>query len=156
MKRNVSRLAYFAFTMTLVLGLSNPSFARDKNLLVLDVVADGSELDIVSSPTFMDQGPFYIPGTIYAAGTEDVIGEFHCWGFFIQRGALTVVSQEYDLFDRGKIQVQGIEDEGPRAVTGGTGDFRSVRGEMTGADLSEFPEFTVTFKLEGARRHKGR
>ena len=52
MKRNVSSLAYFAFAMTLVLGLSNPSFAGNRNLLVLDVVADVSALDIVPSPTF--------------------------------------------------------------------------------------------------------
>jgi hypothetical protein len=81
-----------------------------------------------------------------------VIGEFHCWGFFIQGGALAVVAQEFHLFGRGKIQVQGVEDEGPRAVTGGTGDFLNVRGEMTGADLSNFPDFRVTFRLLGARR----
>ncbi len=40
-----------------------------------------------------------------------------------------------------------VEADGPRAVTGGTGEFRNVRGEMTGADLSNFPNFTVTFKL---------
>ena len=65
------------------------------------------------------------------------------------------MSQEYNLFDRGKIQVQGIEDEGPRAVTGGTGDFSNVRGEATGFDLSEFGdtgEFIATFKLKGAKK----
>ena len=51
----------------------------------------------------------------------------------------------------GKIQTQGVQDEGPRAVVGGTGEFRNVRGEATGADLSEFPFFTITFKLIGAR-----
>ncbi len=66
-----------------------------------------------------------------------------------------VVSQEYDLDGRGKIQVQGVEDEGPRAVTGGTGDFRNVRGEATGFDLSDLlagGEFIATFKLTGAKK----
>ena len=137
--------------LALVFWQSNSSFVEGTNLLKLDVLADVGALDIVDSPTFAGQGPFYIPGTIFAPGTDDVIGEFHCWGFFIQDGNLTVVSQEYDLFDRGKIQVQGIEDEGPRAVTGGTEEFRNIRGEMTGADLSAFPEFTVTFKLTGSK-----
>ena len=78
------------------------------------------------------------------------MGSFHCWGFFFEpEGAIGVVSQEYSLNDRGKIQVQGVEDEGPRAVTGGTGDFRNTRGQMTGADLASFPDFTVTFDLIG-------
>ncbi len=73
-------------------------------------------------------------------------------GFFYDGGASGVVCQEYDLTDRGKIQVQGVEDDGPRAVTGGTGEFINVRGEMTGSNLSTaFPNFTVTFRLIGAR-----
>ncbi len=65
------------------------------------------------------------------------------------------MSQEFDIDGRGKIQVQGVEDGGPRAVVGGTGDFRNVRGEATGFDLSEFlapdfnGEFIGTFNLEG-------
>ncbi len=61
------------------------------------------------------------------------------------------MSQEFNLDGRGKIQVQGVEDGGPRAVTGGTGDFRDVRGEATGFDFSNFlsdGEFTGTFELE--------
>jgi hypothetical protein len=118
--------------------------------LNLRVLADPTLLDLISSPVDPNQGPFYIPGEIFDMGTGDSIGIFHCWGFFAAGGAIGVVSQEYDLTGRGKIQVQGVEDEGPRAVTGGTGDYRNVRGEMTGADLSNFPDFTVTFNLIGA------
>ena len=125
------------------------SAARGGNSVDLRVIADPSQLDLIPSPTFPGQGPFYIPGTIYAPGTLNQLGIFHCWGFFYNGGALGVVSQEYDLAGRGKIQVQGVEDGGPRAVTGGTGDFRNVRGEMTGADLSAFPDFTVNFQLIG-------
>lgn len=120
-------------------------------LLVLNVVADPGLLDLVPTP---NGGPFYIPGEIFDPDTNDKVGDFHCWGFFFNGGALGVVSQEFDLFDLGKIQVQGVEDEGPRAVTGGTGNFRNVRGEMTGADLSNFPDFTVYFKLLGAGRRR--
>jgi hypothetical protein len=81
------------------------------------------------------------------------IGEFHCWGWDIRGTGLAVVSQEYGLDGRGKIQVQGVEDEGPRAVTGGTGEFRNVRGQATKFDFSEFMDtgrFVATFKLVAA------
>ncbi len=101
---------------------------------------------------------FYVGGDICADptlfATCDVIGTFHCWGWLIGPNRLVaVVSQEYAINGRGKIQVQGIEDAGPRAVTGGTGDFRNVRGEATGFDLTDLfvgGEFIVTFKLIGA------
>ena len=147
--RLLSRWACLA-ALTLVLGFALPSRAAQGGQLNLHVVANLGLLDIIASP-MGGQGPFYIPGTIFAPGTSTVIGTFHCWGFFIQGGAVAVVSQEYELFGRGKIQVQGIEDEGPRAVTGGTGEFNNVRGEMTGADLGSFPMFDVTFKLLGAK-----
>ena len=86
------------------------------------------------------------------------IGRFLCWGW--TAGSLTVpfaapVSQEFNFFDRGKIQVQGDEDDGPRAVVGGTGDFRNVGGQATGFDFSEFGdpsfngEFIAFFELTG-------
>ncbi len=150
MKRSLVASICFVSVLVLAFWASNPSAVEGRNLLLLDVVADVGQLDVIPSPSFAGQGPFYVPGTIFASGTDEVVGEFHCWGFFIQGGAIGVVSQEFDLFGRGKIQVQGIEDEGPRAVTGGTGDFRNVRGEMTGADLSNFPAFTVAFQLLGA------
>ena len=111
------------------------------------VKADTSLFDLVDSA---NGGPFYVPGTIYTPDGGKVLGKFHCWGFFYDAGVNAVVSQEYDLAGRGKVMVQGVEDEGPRAVTGGTGAFRNVRGEMTGADLSAFPNFTVSFSLIAA------
>ncbi len=104
---------------------------------------------------------FYVSGYICKELTLGAdctpIGKFHCWGWLVGPDqALTLVSQEFHLFDRGKIQVQGVEDDGPRAVVGGTGDFRNVRGEATGFDFSVFGttgEFIATFKLEGAE-HK--
>ena len=101
---------------------------------------------------------FYVRGNIcqelVPVGTCNSIGTFHCWGWLFDASdaaSSAVVAQEFNLDGRGKIQVQGVEDGGPRAVTGGTGDFRNVRGEATEFDFSNFlsdGEFTGTFKLE--------
>ena len=99
--------------------------------------------DICKEKTLLDRGTG-MPTTCTP------IGEFHCWGWDIRGTGLAVVSQEYGLDGRGKIQVQGVEDEGPRAVTGGTGEFRNVRGQATKFDFSEFMDtgrFVATFKL---------
>ena len=116
----------------------------------------------IGGATALGGAAFYVGGDICEEpdlGDDCTpIGKFHCWGWLIGPDqAVGPVSQEYNLFDRGKIQVQGLEDEGPRAVVGGTGDFRNVRGEATGFDLSEFGdsgEFIATFKLIGAKRNK--
>jgi len=60
------------------------------------------------------------------------------------------VNQEYDFTGRGEIILTGVEDEGPRAITGGDGQFRNARGEAVGIDLSNFPVFPVIFDLIGA------
>ena len=149
-----TQLTLIGLVLAMVFGLASPAYG---GTLVLDVEADTDAFDAAfadaSAFTTGTGCQFYIPGEIFEAGTTNSIGTFHCWGWDVLcDGATTVVvSQEYDLDNRGKIQVQGIEDEGPRAVTGGTGEFRNVRGEMTGADLSGFPDFTVTFKLIGAK-----
>lgn len=143
-----TQLALIGLVLTMVFGLTSPVYA---GTLVLDVEADQGAFDAAFGD--VDGGcAFYIPGVIFEAGTTNSIGTFHCWGWDVTcDGSSVVVSQEFNLDNRGKIQVQGVEDEGSRAVTGGTGEFRNVRGEMTGADLSGFPDFTVTFKLIGAK-----
>ncbi len=105
--------------------------------------------------------PFYISGDICketkltgAPSSCTPIGVFHCWGWDDGKG-LAVVAQEYNIWGKGKIQVQGVEDEGPRAVTGGTGKYREVRGEATEFDLSEFfvtGRFTGNFKLKKVKK----
>ncbi len=151
----------FAFMVGLVLlgGSAVAEAGEKKGKLVLRVATDGATLD-APAPAPGGGAAFYISGVICADPNLfadcDPIGTFHCWGWLIGPGqAVAVVAQEYDLDGRGKIQVQGVEDEGPRAVTGGTGDFRNVRGEATGFDLSEFlngnGEFIATFKLKGAK-----
>ena len=127
--------------------------------LVLRVDTNGLTTFDAHAPASGGGAAFYVSGDICADTTLfedcDPIGTFHCWGWLIGPNRLgAVVTQEYAIDGRGKIQVQGIEDEGPRAVTGGTGDFRNVRGEATGFDLSDLfagGEFIATFKLIGAK-----
>ncbi len=101
--------------------------------LNLEVAVDGSSFTIIETEPGSGIGPFYIEGDIYPEGTLDedcdpgkveAIGIFRCWGWLPQ----AVVSQEYEIFGRGKIQTQGLEIE-RRAVVGGTDDFKGVRGE---------------------------
>ena len=129
------------------LAAAGPSLAHEKGLLILDVVPNFGDFSMVPDPGDPSQGPFYVSGTIFADGTSMEIGEFHCWGYFAQGGSIVVVSQEFNLDGRGKIQTQGIENDGLRAVVGGTGDFRNVRGEAN----VEFTAsgFTASFRLIG-------
>ena len=144
------RSLFVAVLLAISLTAAGPSYANGGKLLILDVVPNGGDFSMVSDPDDASQGPFYVSGTVFAHGSNVAIGEFHCWGYFAQGGAVVVVSQEFNLNGRGKIQLQGIEDDGPRAVVGGTGDFRNVRGE---AEV-EFTAtgFTAAFRLIGARR----
>ena len=83
---------------------------------------------------------------------EGVIGEFLCWGWAINLiKDATYVSQQYTIFGRGTIQVQGQEigGDGSIAVVGGTGDFNNVRGEgVFGVGVFE-PGFSISFDLKG-------
>jgi hypothetical protein len=144
------RSLLIAVLLAISLAAAGPSQAHEKGQLILDVVPNGADFSMVPDPVDPNQGPFYVSGTIFAHGSDVAIGEFHCWGYFAQGGSVAVVSQEFNLDGRGKIQVQGVEDDGPRAVVGGTGDFRNVRGEAQ----VEFTAsgFTAAFKLKGAKR----
>lgn len=145
------RWAFVVIAVALVFASWNPAVAgkppkppKGEEKLAVNVLVDFSTFDLVPSD---NGGPFYVGGTILDPGTGEEIGLFHCWGFFFQGGDLGVVTQEFDFTGRGKIILAGIEDEGPRAIVGGTGDFKEVRGEATGIDFSGLPLFTVTFNL---------
>lgn len=144
----ISAWARLAAVLAALVVLAGPAVAGSGNVLVLNVVAAGGAGNVVPSPA-SGPGPFYIPGDIFDPGTGDLIGKFHFSGFFINGGAQTSIDQEFDLFDRGKIQVAGIEGKGPRAITGGTGEFDNARGAVTGASLSSYPNFSVTVRLLG-------
>jgi hypothetical protein len=142
--------ALFALVVAMALVSSNAALASSELKVIVE--ADVNSLDVV--PTTAG-GPFYIGGVLKDPDTGEQIGIFHCWGYFFQEG-LGVVNQEYDFTGRGKIILTGVEDEGPRAITGGTGDFRNARGQATGIDLSNFPVFPVNFDLVGAGARTGR
>ena len=142
-----SHLLVLAVALGLVFGLASwSSSSGDDDEFTLFIQADTGQFDMIETSPM--NGPFFVPGDIVDPTTMAVIGKFRCWGWFFDGGASAVVSQEYELFGCGKIQTQGVEDEGPRAVTGGTGDFSEVSGEITSAFLGGFPNFTVTFELE--------
>jgi hypothetical protein len=152
----------FVIVLSLAL-LGGVAVTKAGGELVLRVDTDGFANFDATAPGFNGGFAFYVNGDICKEPDllDDctAIGEFQCWGWDVfGDGSFAVVSQEFNLFGRGKIQVQGVEDAGPRAVTGGTGDFRNVRGEATGFDFSQFGsgpgEFIATFKLIGAKKSK--
>lgn len=100
--------------------------------MMVDVLVDASTFTGPGLP-FHVQGPIYPAGTFEAEGcmpTVDPIGVYHCWGHAPAVGGPGLVSQEFDFFGLGKIQVQGKEGPGSNiAVVGGTGQFRNARGE---------------------------
>jgi hypothetical protein len=143
----------------MVLGLTLLGGFAVAETLVLRVDTDGFADFDATAPTVVGGSAFYVSGDICAELTLldpcTPIGKFHCWGWLVGPDqTLGLVSQEFDLFERGKIQVQGVEDEGRRAVIGGTRNFRRVRGQVKGFDFSEFGtgagEFIATFKLSGS------
>ena len=138
--------------LTVSLAAAGPSYAHGQNFS-LDVEPDFTNTFSMVEDEMTGNGPFYVSGPIFAPGTTTVIGKFLCWGYFGEAGAVVVVSQEFDLFERGKIQTQGVEDGGPRAVVGGTGDFANVRGQATRVDFDN-GNFTIRFSLTGSKHGK--
>ena len=120
------------------------------NVLTVSLVVDGGSFDLVPSPG--GGGPFYIGGTLFDADTQEELGEFQCWGWFFT-AERRMVTQEYNLGDRGTIILVGEELLNPLAIVGGTGDFKNARGEMN----IEFTEagILVHFTLIGAGAGNG-
>jgi len=119
--------------------------------LVLRVEVNNN-FDITPSPG--GGGAFYVGGDIFNEGESTAngdtpIGRFDCWGWITAAGPGFVL-QEWNLFGVGKLQLQGAEDDGPRAINGGTGQFRNVRGEGTGFEFFGDGSFQGTFNLIGA------
>ncbi len=111
--------------------------------LILTVDVDEKSFDAVEALGEGGGVAFNIVGDIEGGGS------FRCWGW-IDAGGLGSVSQVYIIPDRGTIMTQGIEG-GLLAVTGGTGDFRNLRGEGDQAFTDNGFDFVITFKFQGAR-----
>jgi len=160
MKSKTTLLALATLALILMVGIPTAQaqfseLAKHREL-VLRVEVDFSTFDLTPSPG--GGGAFYVGGEIFNRGEssadgDEAIGRFDCWGWQVDAVLGPVfVLQEWNLFGVGKIQVQGAEDEGPRAVTGGTGRFNNARGEATGFDFSNLgvdASFVGRFKLKG-------
>ncbi|MEE8491935.1 MAG: hypothetical protein V3S60_09845 [Acidimicrobiia bacterium] len=134
-------------------GLTGTAEAKGGKWIVLDIDTDGFA-DFESTGAGL--GAFYVSGEIMARGTmAPVIGSFHCWGYLRAADGLGVVNQEFDLNGRGKILIAGVESDAPRAVTGGTGNFRNARGQgnpdVELFDFNNSGKFRIAFNLTGAK-----
>lgn len=154
----------FPFFLIMLLSQGCDDEGRAQQVLTLEVAPDLSTFDTVREVAPGDvtpTGPFYIEGLIFPTGTLNPdgtvppgatpIGTFRCWGWIFDGSTfppVAVVSQEFKIDGQGDIQVQGLEGD-RRAVTGGTGDFKNVRGEGNFELLNPTVNlsFRVTFSL---------
>ncbi len=148
MKRRASVLAVMAslaaiVALSLAIGVTGASAGGGGGKLTLPVNVD--EASFVG-PGLGVQGPFHVEGAIDG---ED--RAFQCWGWILEDGATTSVSQVYNIAGRGSIMTLGQEGS-LLAVVGGTGDFSNARGQalqvFTGVDL----DFTLELSLSGTRK----
>ncbi|TDI31363.1 MAG: hypothetical protein E2P03_08030 [Acidobacteria bacterium] len=124
------RLILLAVAMVLIVGTGDLAYsAKPSNDNVLTVVLEaggGGSFDFIASDT--GGGPFYIGGTLFDLETEAELGDFQCWGWFFT-ASRRMVTQEYNLGERGTILLAGEEIPNPFGIIGGTGDFKNVRGQ---------------------------
>ncbi len=119
---------------------------------------------------FVTQGYIYEDGTLDggAEGTradgspafpDKVIGRWTCDGYFVGDGARTktgamVITRQVFEFENGDILInQGAEladigVEAPRAITGGTGSFANITGEMSQVLLGMTDGYGVRLSVE--------
>jgi len=152
MNKRWSRLVMMASVAAIVaLGLNvrvtegDPGKGK-KGTLDLFVNVDEASFDFVGLP---ENGFGARPGPFNIVGEFDG-GTFRCWGW-IDTNFAGSVSQVFDFPGRGSIMTQGIEG-GFLAVTGGTGDFRNVRGEALQTFTDNSFDFTIEFDLKGAKK----
>ncbi len=141
-----SRWIALVCAIALVVGAGTPAFSakpNDTNVLTVLLVADGPSFDQVAA-SVPGTGPFYIGGDLFDPDTNAALGEFQCWGWFFTP-ARRMVTQEYNIGDRGTILLAGEEAVNPLAIIGGTGDFRNVRGatEFEGTPEGVLVHFTL-------------
>ena len=133
-KKQLSLLGVVATLALLFAGVA------DAGTTTLSVDVDEGSFDFV--PAMFGGISFNVVGTIAGGGT------FRCWGW-IDTNDFGSVSQVYTFPGRGSIMTQGIEG-GLLAVTGGTGDFRNVRGDGLQVFTGTGFDFTIEFDLSGA------
>ena len=125
-----------------------------KRDLTVEVFVDFNTFDLRDGGA--GTGPFYVGGRIVNPKNGQELGEFHCWGWFLESNR-DMVNQEYNLAKHGKIILTGEEDGGLRAIVGGTQDFRNARGDakFDNSNLGVDGSFLATFRFtddKGFRR----
>ncbi|WP_299886668.1 hypothetical protein [uncultured Ruegeria sp.] len=141
-------LSRFIFAAAPVFDDGMPAFGNafvTQGYIYEDGTLDGGEEGTLSdgSPAFPDQ----------------VIGRWTCDGYFVGDGARTtsgamVITRQVFEFDNGDILInQGAEladigVEAPRAITGGTGSFANINGEMTQVLLGMSDGYGVRLSVE--------
>ena len=144
------RLILLAVAMVLIVGAGDLAYSAKPskdNVLTVLLVPDNGTLDLIESVTGSSRGPFYIGGTLFDLETGAELGDFQCWGWFFT-ASRRMVTQEYNLGERGTILVAGEEILNPLAITGGTGDFKNVRGQAEFEFVDD--QLLVHFDLIGA------
>ena len=138
--------AIVALGLTVSVTEGDPGKSK-KGKLNLFVDVDEGSFDFVGLP---ENGFGERPGPFNIVGDFDDGGTFRCWGW-IDEDFAGSVSQVFNFPGRGSIMTQGIEG-GFLAVTGGTGDFRNVRGEALQTFTGDGFDFTIEFDLKGAKK----
>ena len=139
MNRVKKQLSLLGVVATLALVFAGVAEADDDDELTLFVAVNLATDDtVIAAP--LGGVSFNIEGTFAGGGT------FRCWGW-INPAGFGSVSQVYNIPGRGAIMTQGIEG-GLLAVTGGTGDFRNVRGEALQTFTGPGFDFTIEFDLD--------
>ncbi len=123
-----------AMVLIVIAGHQTYGARPDGNVLTVLLVPDGSTFDLRAND--FGEGPFYIGGTLFDADTGAELGAFQCWGWFFT-ASRRMVTQEYNLGDRGTIILAGEEIENTLALVGGTGDFRNARGQVEFESVAE-------------------
>ncbi|KMW59679.1 hypothetical protein AIOL_004661 [Candidatus Rhodobacter oscarellae] len=172
LKSTLTTLALFATTNMAAANGAPMSFdvAEDLSLFIFasePVFEDGMP---AFGNAFVTQGYIYEDGTLDggAEGTladgspaypDKVIGRWTCDGFFVGDGARTttgamVITRQVFEFENGDILInQGAEladigVEAPRAITGGTGSFANITGEMSQVLLGMTDGFGVRLSID--------
>lgn len=129
------------------------SFSVVPDITTLDFTRDIAPGDTFATGPFYIEGPIYLPSDVDATGnpgTATPIGTFRSTGWITDGLTGHGLSNQSFEFPSGSLEVVGAD--GPlRAVAGGTGQFRNVRGQGTYEDINtDNLSFHIVFKLLGA------
>jgi hypothetical protein len=133
--------------------------------LVIDLASGDAARQAAAGSTVPPSGPFYVTGRFYKEGDVNrdgslrsgamQLGVYRSWGWGYNPVTGEALSMhEFDWFGKGKLLAAGTTDTSV-PVTGGTGDYKQVRGEVRADIMSASAgAYRLEFELEaptGAR-----